>query len=54
MDKRLLLAVVVSMGILFLWFKFFPSAPPQALRAPVATEGARPCTELKPCARLRK
>jgi YidC/Oxa1 family membrane protein insertase len=38
MDKRLLLAVVVSMGILFLWFKFFPSAPPQALRAPVATE----------------
>ncbi len=38
MDKRLLLAVVVSMGILFLWFKIFPSAPVQAPRVPVATE----------------
>lgn len=38
MDKRLLLAVVVSMGILFLWFKIFPTAPAQSPRAPVATE----------------
>jgi YidC/Oxa1 family membrane protein insertase len=28
MDKRLLLAVVVSMGILFLWMKFFAPTPP--------------------------
>jgi len=28
MDKRLLLAVVLSMGILFLWWKVFPPAPP--------------------------
>jgi YidC/Oxa1 family membrane protein insertase len=33
MDKRLLLAVVVSMGILFLWMKFF--APAQPARAPM-------------------
>ena len=38
MDKRLLIAVVVSMGILFLWFKIFPSVPVQAPHAPVATE----------------
>jgi YidC/Oxa1 family membrane protein insertase len=33
MDKRLLLAVVVSMGILFLWMKFF--APAQPARTPM-------------------
>jgi YidC/Oxa1 family membrane protein insertase len=33
MDKRLLLAVVVSMGILFLWMKFF--APAQPAHAPM-------------------
>jgi len=33
MDKRLLLAVVVSMAILFLWWKFFPPVP-QSIRAP--------------------
>jgi YidC/Oxa1 family membrane protein insertase len=38
MDKRLLLAVVVSMGILFLWWKIFPPTPAQAPRPPVATE----------------
>ncbi len=38
MDKRLLLAVVVSMAILFLWMKIFPPTPhiPPAL-APVAS-----------------
>jgi YidC/Oxa1 family membrane protein insertase len=37
MDKRLLLAVVLSMGILFVWWKIFPPAPQhvQAL-APIA------------------
>jgi YidC/Oxa1 family membrane protein insertase len=33
MDKRLLLAVVVSMAILFLWWKIFPPTP-QSLPAP--------------------
>jgi len=34
MDKRLLLAVAISMGILFLWWKIFPPAPPQTMQAP--------------------
>jgi len=43
MDKRLLLAVAVSMGILFLWWKIFPPTPPAPSQAtaPVA-EQARP------------
>lgn len=39
MDKRLLIAVVVSMGILFLWWKIFPPpTPPARTPAPVATQ----------------
>jgi len=34
MDKRLLLAVAISMGILFLWWKIFPPVPPQTMQAP--------------------
>jgi len=38
MDKRLLLAVVVSMGILFLWWQIFPPTPqPMQAPAPVAS-----------------
>ena len=40
MDKRLLLAVVVSMGILFLWMKFF--APAQPARAPMQQQTGHP------------
>ena len=36
MDKRLLIAVAVSMGILFLWWKIFPPAPPAQAPAPAA------------------
>jgi YidC/Oxa1 family membrane protein insertase len=36
MDKRLLLAVVVSMGILFLWMKVFPPKPQAPTPPPVA------------------
>jgi YidC/Oxa1 family membrane protein insertase len=38
MDKRLLLAVVVSMGILFLWWKIFPPAPSSSPSAQVASD----------------
>ena len=38
MDKRLLIAVVVSMGILFLWWKIFPPAPHVPNPAPVASQ----------------
>jgi YidC/Oxa1 family membrane protein insertase len=39
MDKRLLLAVAVSLGILLLWGKLFPPPPPPAKApTPVATE----------------
>lgn len=39
MDKRLLIAVAVSMGILFLWWKIFPPpTPPAQNTAPVATQ----------------
>ena len=40
MDKRLLIAVAISMGILFLWWKIFPPTPVQA-PAPIV-EQARP------------
>ncbi len=36
MDKRLLIAVAISMGILFLWWKIFPPAPPAQAPAPAA------------------
>jgi YidC/Oxa1 family membrane protein insertase len=39
MDKRLLLAVVISMGILFLWWKIFPPTP-QPVHAPSAVASA--------------
>ena len=38
MDKRLLLAVVVSMGILFLWWKIFPPTPAVAPVVPTAAQ----------------
>jgi YidC/Oxa1 family membrane protein insertase len=38
MDKRLLIAVVVSMGILFVWWKVFPPTPPVQNTAPVASQ----------------
>jgi YidC/Oxa1 family membrane protein insertase len=39
MDKRLLLAVVISMAILFLWWKIFPPTP-QPMQAPTAVASA--------------
>lgn len=47
MDKRLLIAVVVSMGILFAWYKINPPqqpAPPSAPSAPVA-EAPKPAPD---------
>jgi len=41
MDKRLLLAVVISMAILFLWWRIFPPTPqPMQARAPVVTSSS--------------
>ena len=40
MDKRLLLAVAISMGILFLWWKLFPPATPPL--APVPAQVSEP------------
>ena len=45
MDRRLLLAVAISIGILILWWKFFPAAqppPPPAPSPAPTTEAARP------------
>jgi YidC/Oxa1 family membrane protein insertase len=42
MDKRLLLAVVVSMAILFLWWKIFPPAPPIPPAPPPAASAPSP------------
>ncbi len=45
MDKRLLLAVVVSMAILFLWWKINPPTPPQ-VEAPIpATSTSSPAVD---------
>jgi len=45
MDKRLLLAVAISMGILFLWWKIFPPAPPQPMQAPAQVASATSSTQ---------
>jgi YidC/Oxa1 family membrane protein insertase len=44
MDKRLLLAVALSMGILYLWWKLFPPTPPipPAAPPPAAESAAKP------------
>lgn len=46
MDKRVLLTVAISMGILFVWTKFFMPPPPPA--APPAQEQAQPAKEPAP------
>lgn len=42
MDKRLLVAVAISIGILMLWWKVFPPAPPAPAPAPTAVAPAQP------------
>jgi YidC/Oxa1 family membrane protein insertase len=46
MDKRLVIALAVSMGILFAWWKIFP--PPQQPAAPVAQQEAQQAAPTTP------
>ena len=49
MDKRVLLTVVICMGILFAWQKFFaPPPPPPSTSAPQATAPGAPSPEAAP------
>jgi YidC/Oxa1 family membrane protein insertase len=48
MDKRVLLTVVLCMGILFAWQKFFAPPPPTPTKPPAAESGAQPASPAAP------